>query len=183
MSRRGAPTSSPSSIPTARSLMASCRTRSQRFAQCACARSASRQEERVALLLHDTVDFPVAFWGTMRAGCVAIPLNTFLTVPTIRLYPRRLARHRADRRRAAGAGDLADPRRAAASAHHHPGRRHRRRQGELSRPRRASVRGRDRRRQRRRRSPPTRCPTRWRSGSTPRARPAIPRASSTSIPT
>ena len=39
------------------------------------------QEERVALLLHDTVDYPVAFWGTMRAGRVAIPLNTFLTVP------------------------------------------------------------------------------------------------------
>jgi 4-hydroxybenzoate-CoA ligase len=39
------------------------------------------QEERVALLLHDTVDYPVAFWGAVRAGRVAIPLNTFLTVP------------------------------------------------------------------------------------------------------
>ena len=37
-----------------------------------------RQEERVALLLHDTVDYPVAFWGTIRAGRIAIPLNTFL---------------------------------------------------------------------------------------------------------
>jgi 4-hydroxybenzoate-CoA ligase len=36
------------------------------------------QENRVALLLHDTVDYPVAFWGIVRAGCVAIPLNTFL---------------------------------------------------------------------------------------------------------
>ena len=45
------------------------------------ARSASRQEERVALLLHDTVDYPVAFWGTVRAGRIAIPLNTFLNVP------------------------------------------------------------------------------------------------------
>ena len=33
---------------------------------------------RVALLLHDTVDYPVAFWGAIRAGIVAIPLNTFL---------------------------------------------------------------------------------------------------------
>jgi len=41
----------------------------------------TRQEERVALLLHDTVDFPVAFWGTVRAGRIAIPLNTFLNVP------------------------------------------------------------------------------------------------------
>ncbi|HEX5210202.1 MAG TPA: benzoate-CoA ligase family protein [Pseudolabrys sp.] len=39
-----------------------------------------RHEERVALLLHDTVDYPVAFWGTIRAGSVALPLNTFLTV-------------------------------------------------------------------------------------------------------
>jgi len=39
-----------------------------------------RQEERVALLLHDTVDYPVAFWGAIRAGNVAVPLNTFLNV-------------------------------------------------------------------------------------------------------
>jgi 4-hydroxybenzoate-CoA ligase len=38
-------------------------------------------EDRAALLLHDTVDYPVAFWGALRAGVVAIPLNTFLTVP------------------------------------------------------------------------------------------------------
>jgi 4-hydroxybenzoate-CoA ligase len=37
-----------------------------------------RRENRVALLLPDTVDYPVAFWGTVRAGNVAIPLNTFL---------------------------------------------------------------------------------------------------------
>ena len=39
-----------------------------------------RREERVALLLDDTVDYPVAFWGAVRAGNVAIPLNTFLNV-------------------------------------------------------------------------------------------------------
>ncbi len=38
-------------------------------------------EQRVALLLNDTVDYPVAFWGTLRAGCVAIPLNIYLTLP------------------------------------------------------------------------------------------------------
>ncbi|HXQ82599.1 MAG TPA: AMP-binding protein, partial [Xanthobacteraceae bacterium] len=38
-----------------------------------------RPEERLALLLHDTVDFPVAFWGGVRAGIVALPLNTLLT--------------------------------------------------------------------------------------------------------
>ncbi|HVV60203.1 MAG TPA: benzoate-CoA ligase family protein [Pseudolabrys sp.] len=35
-------------------------------------------ERRVALLLSDTVDYPVAFWGTIRSGNVAVPLNTFL---------------------------------------------------------------------------------------------------------
>jgi 4-hydroxybenzoate-CoA ligase len=38
-----------------------------------------RAEERLALLLYDTVDFPVAFWGSLRAGIVALPLNTLLT--------------------------------------------------------------------------------------------------------
>ena len=35
-------------------------------------------EHRVALLLRDTVDYPVAFWGTIRAGAVAIPVNIYL---------------------------------------------------------------------------------------------------------
>jgi 4-hydroxybenzoate-CoA ligase len=38
-----------------------------------------RPEERVSLLLYDTVDFPVAFWGGVRAGIVVLPLNTLLT--------------------------------------------------------------------------------------------------------
>jgi 4-hydroxybenzoate-CoA ligase len=37
-----------------------------------------RQEARIALLMLDTVDFPVAFWGAIRAGVVPIPLNTML---------------------------------------------------------------------------------------------------------
>ena len=38
-----------------------------------------RPEERLALLIYDNVDFPVAFWGGMRAGNVVLPLNTLLT--------------------------------------------------------------------------------------------------------
>jgi 4-hydroxybenzoate-CoA ligase len=38
-----------------------------------------RAEERLALILPDTVDYPVAFWGAVRAGIVVIPLNTLLT--------------------------------------------------------------------------------------------------------
>jgi 4-hydroxybenzoate-CoA ligase len=37
-----------------------------------------REEQRIALLMLDTVDFPVAFWGAIRAGVVCIPLNTLL---------------------------------------------------------------------------------------------------------
>src|SRR5262249_17745731 len=37
-----------------------------------------RPEERLALLLYDTVDFLLAFWGAVRAGIVALPLNTLL---------------------------------------------------------------------------------------------------------
>ena len=39
-----------------------------------------RAEERLTLLLYDSVDFPVAFWGGVRAGIVVLPLNTLLTV-------------------------------------------------------------------------------------------------------
>src|SRR5690349_12569717 len=39
-----------------------------------------RPESRIALLLPDSVDFPVAFWGAVRAGMVAVPFNTFLSV-------------------------------------------------------------------------------------------------------
>ena len=31
------------------------------------------------MLLYDTVDFPVVFWGGLRAGVVVLPLNTLLT--------------------------------------------------------------------------------------------------------
>ncbi len=38
-----------------------------------------RPEERLGLLLPDTIDFPVAFWGGIRAGIVVLPLNTLFT--------------------------------------------------------------------------------------------------------
>jgi len=38
-----------------------------------------RRESRIVLLLLDTVDYPVAFWGAIRAGIVPVPLNTLLT--------------------------------------------------------------------------------------------------------
>src|SRR5579871_5234452 len=38
-----------------------------------------RREERVAMLMLDTVDFPAVFLGAIRAGIVPVPLNTLLT--------------------------------------------------------------------------------------------------------
>src|SRR4030088_2614139 len=38
-----------------------------------------RREERVAMIMLDTVDFPAVFLGAMRARIVPVPLNTLLT--------------------------------------------------------------------------------------------------------
>src|ERR1700735_3692032 len=36
-------------------------------------------EQRVAMCMLDTVDFPSVFWGAVKSGAVAVPLNTLLT--------------------------------------------------------------------------------------------------------
>jgi 4-hydroxybenzoate-CoA ligase len=43
------------------------------------------RERRLVLLMQDTVDFPVAFWGALRAGVVPVPVNTLL-IPDIVAY-------------------------------------------------------------------------------------------------
>jgi 4-hydroxybenzoate-CoA ligase len=43
------------------------------------ARLGIEPENRIALILLDTVDFPVLFWGAIRAGVVPVLLNTRLT--------------------------------------------------------------------------------------------------------
>jgi 4-hydroxybenzoate-CoA ligase len=37
-----------------------------------------QREQRIALVMLDTVDFPIVFWGTLRAGIVPVPINTLL---------------------------------------------------------------------------------------------------------
>jgi len=48
------------------------------------ARLGIEQENRIALVLLDTVDFPVLFWGAIRAGVVPVLVNTRLTVDQYR---------------------------------------------------------------------------------------------------
>src|SRR5882672_10726934 len=36
------------------------------------------RERRIALIMLDTVDFPIAFWGALRAGIIPVPINTLL---------------------------------------------------------------------------------------------------------
>lgn len=43
------------------------------------ARLGVEQENRIALVLLDTVEFPILFWGAIRAGIVPVLLNTRLT--------------------------------------------------------------------------------------------------------
>ena len=57
--------------------------RSQRVAP-ALAALGTRPEERVLLLMQDTVDFPVAFLGCIRAGIVPVPLNTLMAADQYR---------------------------------------------------------------------------------------------------
>jgi 4-hydroxybenzoate-CoA ligase len=42
------------------------------------------REDRFAMIMLDTVDFPVLFWGAIRAGIIPIPLNTLLPVEQFR---------------------------------------------------------------------------------------------------
>ena len=54
----------------------------RRFAS-ALTRSGIRREERIVLVMQDTIDFPIAFWGALRAGVVPVPINTMLTAETM----------------------------------------------------------------------------------------------------
>lgn len=43
-----------------------------------------RREDRFAMIMLDTVEFPILFWGAIRAGIIPIPLNTLLPVEQFR---------------------------------------------------------------------------------------------------
>ncbi len=56
-----------------------------------------QREDRVAMIMLDTVDFPVLFWGAIRAGIIPIPLNTLLPVEQFRYILQDFARQGAVR--------------------------------------------------------------------------------------
>ncbi len=39
------------------------------------------REERIAMLVLDQIEFPVLFWGALKAGVIPVPLNTLLAAP------------------------------------------------------------------------------------------------------
>lgn len=47
-------------------------------------RNGLMQEDRVAMLVHDQIDFPIIFWGSMKAGVVPIAMNTLLSTDVYR---------------------------------------------------------------------------------------------------
>ena len=48
------------------------------------ARLGIERENRIAIVLLDTVEFPILFWGAIRAGIVPVLLNTRITVDQYR---------------------------------------------------------------------------------------------------
>lgn len=40
-----------------------------------------RRDERMAMLLLDQIEFPILFWGALKAGVIPVPLNTLLATP------------------------------------------------------------------------------------------------------
>ncbi|WP_435139986.1 benzoate-CoA ligase family protein [Pseudopelagicola sp. nBUS_19] len=38
-----------------------------------------RREERIAMIVRDQIEFPVIFWGAIKAGMIPVPINTMLS--------------------------------------------------------------------------------------------------------
>ena len=83
MSRRGAAARPRSSIPRGKLTYGELADGVARVGPML-ARLGLQREDRVAMMMLDTVDFPVLFWGAIRAGIVPVPLNTLLTAEQYR---------------------------------------------------------------------------------------------------
>ena len=42
------------------------------------------RERRLVMLMLDTIDFPIVFWGALRVGVIPVPVNTLLTPDLVR---------------------------------------------------------------------------------------------------
>lgn len=62
-----------------------------RFAGALC-RHGVRREERVAMVIRDQIEFPIVFWGALKAGAIPVPINTLLATD---IYENILADSRA----------------------------------------------------------------------------------------
>ena len=69
--------------PTTRLTYAELQQRCNRFAN-ALPRLGIAREHRIVLIMLDTVELPVVFWGAIKAGVIPIPLNTLLPPETWR---------------------------------------------------------------------------------------------------
>jgi 4-hydroxybenzoate-CoA ligase len=58
-------------------------TETRRFAG-ALAQGGIGRERRLVMLMLDTVDFPIVFWGALRAGVIPVPINTLLPPDLVR---------------------------------------------------------------------------------------------------
>lgn len=58
------------------------RDASARFASALLGEGIAR-EQRIALVLLDTIAFPIAFWGALRAGVIPVPVNTLLAAEEV----------------------------------------------------------------------------------------------------
>ena len=38
-----------------------------------------RREERIAMIVRDQIEFPIIFWGALKAGAIPVPMNTLLS--------------------------------------------------------------------------------------------------------
>ena len=43
-----------------------------------------RREERVLMLVLDQIEFPIIFWGCIKAGVIPVPINTLLSKEIIK---------------------------------------------------------------------------------------------------
>ncbi len=78
ISRPAAPARRPTSMPMASWTYGQLADRVARFGAALRAKGI-RREERILICLLDTIDWPTAFLGALKAGVIAIPVNTLMT--------------------------------------------------------------------------------------------------------